>query len=388
MSERSCALKSDAYAKLKKAFENKREAIADLKKSGKKAVFMLGDDVPEEIIIAGGMIPVRLCGYYGARPNADKYLEISFGALWRGLFEAVMNGEYADMMDYLVLANSSDLIQKLYFYLNEIKRVEPERKLPEIEYVDYLLMHKDFRSQERNITETKEFVEKIEKWAGKKITDEALADAVKLCNEYKRALRAFSALRYGEDSRVNGSEALTAIVGSFFFDKKEAAELIAKLTKDAETWPKVDALKVLYTGSMQETTEVYDLMEANGINVITEDKLFGDRYADLDTDEAIPPVRAISSRYHNRFPSSERGTVKERSKCIPARVAEVGAQAVVIFMNHNDESYIWDTPKQKLELDKMGTKILTIEDQYYPLNDKAELAVKFTQFVETVKGGN
>lgn len=386
LSERSCALKSAAYLELKKAFENKREAIADLRKDGKKTVFMLGDDVPEEIIMAGGMVPVRLCGYYGPRPNADKYLEISFGALWRGLFEAIMNGEYADMMDYLVLANSSDIIQKLFYYLQEIKRTEPSRKLPVIEYVDYLLMHKDFRSQERNLNETKDFISKVEKWSGKRITDEALSDAIKVCNEYKQALRAFSALRYGADSRINGSEALIAIVGSFYIDKKQATELIKKLTKEAESWPKVDALKVLYTGSMQETAEVYELMEENGINVITEDKLFGDRYADCDTDETLPPARAISSRYHNRFPSSERGTVKERAKCIPERVTEVGAEALVIFMNQKDESYIWDFPKQKIELDKMGIKILIIEDQYYPLNDKAELAAKFTQFAKTVKG--
>ncbi len=387
LSERSCALKSAAYLELKKAFENKREAIADLRKDGKKTVFMLGDDVPEEIIMAGGMVPVRLCGYYGPRPNADKYLEISFGALWRGLFEAIMNGEYADMMDYLVLANSSDIIQKLFYYLQEIKRTEPSRKLPVIEYVDYLLMHKDFRSQERNLNETKDFISKVEKWSGKRITDEALSDAIKVCNEYKQALRAFSALRYGADSRINGSEALIAIVGSFYIDKKQATELIKKLTKEAESWPKVDALRVLYTGSMQETAEVYELMEENGINVVTEDKLLGDRYADCDTDETLPPARAISSRYHNRFPSSERGTVKERAKCIPERVTEVGAEAVVIFMNQKDESYIWDFPKQKIELDKMGIKILIIEDQYYPLNDKAELAARFTQFAKTVKAG-
>ena len=388
LSERSCTQKSAAYNELKKAFENKREAIRDLMKDGKKAVFMLGDDVPEEIIMAGGMIPVRLCGYYGPRPDADKYLEISFGALWRGLFETVMNGEYSDMMDYLVLANSSDLIQKLYYYLIEIKRTEPSRKLPVIEYVDYLLMHKDFRSQERNLTETKEFVEKVEKWCGKKITDEALTEAIKVCNEYKQALRAFSALRYGADCRINGSEALTAIAGSFYLDKKKATAIIKQLTKDAESWPKVDALKVLYSGSMQETTEVYELMENSGINVVTEDKLFGDRYADVDTDLSITPLRAISSRYHNRFPSSERGTVKERAQCIPQRITEVGAEAVTLFMNHNDECYIWDYPKQKIELDKMGIKLLTIEDQYYPLRDKAELAVKLTQFAKTVKGGN
>lgn len=387
MAIRSCAEESPAFSELKWAFDNKRKAISKLMEGGRKAVWMMGDDVPEEVIMAAGMLPVRLCGYYGPRPNADKYLEISFGAYWRGLFEAVLNEEYAGMMDYLVLSNSSDILLKFFYYLTELKRMEPERKLPVIEFVDYSLFSKDFRSQEHNLRETREFIAKVEGWCGRKISDEDLAEAIRVQNEYKRALRAFSALRYGKESRVMGSEALTAIAGSFYLDKPKATELIKQLTKEAEKWPRVENVRVLYTGSMQETTEVYELMEDAGLNVITEDKLFGDRYADSDTDPGMPPVRAIASRYLNRFPSSERAFIKERAAFIPERVREVGAEGMVIFMNHNDESYIWDFPKQRDVLKKMGIQTLMIEDQYYPLRDREELSRKFSSFARTVKGG-
>lgn len=386
MNGRSCAANSPAYTELKWAFDNKRKAILKLMESGRKNVWMMGDDVPEEVIMAAGMLPVRLCGYHGPRPNADKYLEISFGAQWRGLFEAILNDEYTGMMDYLVLSNSSDIIQKLYYYLIEFKRMEPERKLPVIDFVDYSLLTKDFRSQERNWNETKEFIARVEGWCGRKISDEDLAGAIKVCNEYKKALRSFSALRYGKDSRVTGSEALTAIAGSFYLDKARATELLKQLAKEAESWPEAPGEGVLYTGSMQETIEVYELMEEAGLNVITEDKLFGDRYADCDTDVSLPPVRAISSRYHNRFPSSERAFIKERAICIPERIKEVGAEGMVIFMNHNDESYIWDFPKQKEALKKLGVPVLMVEDQYYPLKNKEELSRKFAGFARTLKG--
>ena len=60
---------------------------------------------------------------------------------------------------------------------------------------------------------------------------------------------------------------------------------------------------------------------------------------------------------------------------------------MVIFMNHNDESYIWDFPKQRDVLKKMGIQTLMIEDQYYPLKDKEELSRRFASFARTVKGG-
>lgn len=384
LGERNCALQSAAYLKLKKAFDDRPCALRTLLQKGKKGIGIIGDDVPEEVLVAAGLFPIRVSGFYGNRPNADEYLEMSFGALWRGLFESVMNGSYADLFDRLVFSNSSDMIQKLYHYLNVIRTNEPWRNLPQMEMVDYTLMVKDYRSQERNVSVTEKFIARVEEWTGSKITGEDLQNAIRLCNAHKQALRDFSALRYGKESRVLGSEAMTVIVGSFFFEKNQAIELIRAVTEDARDWQMCALKPVFYTGSMQETTEVYDLMESSGLNIVSEDKIFGDRYSDVDTDASIAPARAISARYQLRFPSSERGFIAERARTIPERVAEVGAEGMVLFMNHNDESYIWDLPKQKIRLDEMGIPILSIEQQYWPLVDKTELRKRFAEFA---KGG-
>jgi len=385
MGERACALESAAYRKLREAFINREEAISKLKQTGKKTVFMLGDDVPEEVILASGMQPVRLTGYYGERPNADKYLEISFGAVWRGLFEALVNGTYDDVMDHLVMSNSSDLILKLYYYLLQLKKIEPQRYIPDIHYIDYSLISRDYRSQRRNIRETEEFISRAEDWSGKKISETALIEAAQLCNEHRQALRSFSALRYGEDCRITGVEAISAIGGSFFLEKKEAAELLNELAAIAASWPKVDAARIYYTGSLQENTELYEKIGAAGGNVISEDKLFGDRYADADVNLSLPITEAVTLRYQFRFPSSERAFVRERAVCIPERLSEVGAQAMIIFMNHNDESYIWDFPKQKEQLDNMKIPVLIVEKQHYPLRNTEELDLKLACFINEVK---
>jgi benzoyl-CoA reductase/2-hydroxyglutaryl-CoA dehydratase subunit BcrC/BadD/HgdB len=256
--------------------------------------------------------------------------------------------------------------------------------LPIIHYIDYSLVTKDFRTHERNLQETKEFIKQVETWSGRIIKNDDLIGSIKIVNEYKQALRDFSALRYGPNSRITGTEAITAIAGSFYLEKDKATTLIRQLAKEAETWDEVKAIKVFYTSSMQENTEVYELFEDCGLNVVSEDKIFGDRYSDRDTDLNISPVNAISKRYHYRYPSSERGTIKERGNFIPQRVTEVGAQALVIFMNHNDESYIWDFPKQKIELIKLGIPVLIIEKQCYPLKNKTILAEKFNEFAKSI----
>lgn len=382
--ERKCALQSSAYCRLKDAFDNRKEAIATLT-AEKKAVWVLGDEVPEEVILAAGFVPVRISGYYGPRPNADRYLELSFGALWRGIFETIMNGEYGDMMEYLVMSNSSDIILKLYYYLREIRRTEPERKLPTMDFIDYSLIPMDFRSQERNLHETEAFIDRMGQWAGRPVSSESLYEACRIMNEYRQALRRFSALRYGKNSRLLGSEAITAIGGSFYLEKEEATTLLNRLAEEASEWEPVTEVPVYYTGSMQETREVYELLEQSGLNVISEDKIFGDRYADADVDLNRPVVRALSVRYCSRFPSSERSYIRRRAEALVPRIGEVDAAAMVLFMNHNDESYIWDLPRQKQALDPLGIPVLTVEDQYYPLRNKEELLQRFAVFAKEVR---
>lgn len=348
---------------------------------------MLGDEVPEEIILAAGMVPVRLWGKSGDRPHADTYLEASFGAVWRGYFESLVSEETSRLIDHLVLSNSSDIIQKLYYYLLQLKKIEPERHLPVPTYVDYWLANRDFRSQERNWKETEKFLNQMETWANRRISDKDLSEAIGLCNEHKGALRQLSSLRYGKKSKITGSEALTIVGGSFYLDKKEAAKLIRSLVQEAQEWPETQAVRCFYTGSLQDTPEVYLLMEEGGLNVVSEDKIFGDRYMDMDTDPSLSPLMAVSRRYHYRFPGSERSFTSDRAESLPRRAEETGAEGIVVFMNKNDESYIWDLPRQKKELDKLGIKVLVIENQKYPLDDKPGLLERFKAFAEEVKRG-
>lgn len=385
MSERSCAAASRAYGMLKKAYSERDLAVSAIKKSGRKCVFMFGDDVPEELIIAHGMFPVRLIGEYGPRPNADKYLEQSFGALWRGCFEKIVNGSLGECMDYLVLSNSSDIIQKLYYYLLQLGRIEPERRLPPVYYIDYSLMVKDFSAQERNMRETREFMDTLDAWSGVRAEAGDIRAAIELCNGHRAALRDISRLRRA--GKISGSEALNIIGGSFFMEKAEAIALLGELSREAEHWPELKLVRAVYTGSQQETDEVYSLLEECGLNIIADDKLIGDRYSDRDADLALEPSLALSRRYHLRFPSSERGFVAERAVCIPELVRESGAEALLVFMNHNDESYIWDLPKQRKLLDEAGIKVLVIEDQFYPLRGTEELKLRISDFVREVRGG-
>ncbi len=386
MAIRNEALACDGFLKLKQAYDDRKSVLAAWKQEGKKVVCIAGYDVPEEIILAGGMLPFRVTGYYGgARVSAEKYLEYSFGAIWKGIWESIAE-DYAGLMDYLVFSSSSDMFLKLFYYFRAMKRMEPERPLPELKYLDFELVEHVFKTQERNERELRDLIEAVEGWSGNKITKEALSDAIALCNDYRAALSAFSALRCGEGATVTGSEALVVIGGSMFMEKAAAIAAVRAVTEAARAWKPVEGARIYYVGSPQETTEVYALAEANGVDIVGEDHDMGARMFDTQVRTDIDPVSALADRLLKRMPSSEKGSIAARVKAIGEKLEATGAQGFLTYMNNNDEAYVWDYPSiRKGVLESRGIPACTVQKQTWPLTEPEELAAQFRALAAAVK---
>ena len=386
MAVRKAALSDPSFLKLKEAYDNRKAVLKAWKEGGKKVVCVAGYDVPDELILAAGMIPFRVTGYYGGeRVSAEKYLEYSFGAVWKGLWESITE-DYAGLMDRLVISSSSDMFLKLYYYFRTLKRLEPERALPELFYLDLELIDKKLKTQERNERELRRLSAQLEEWSGNKIEPEALKEAIGLCNGYRQALEEFVKLRGKEDCRVTGSEALVVIGGSLFFEKAEAIELVKAVTEAAKTWPAAEGTRVYYAGSPQEITEVYDIAEEAGCNIVGEDHDMGCRMFDYPVRTDIEPVSALAERLISRMPSSEKGSIKDRVKFIGQKLEETGADLFLTYMNTNDEAYVWDYPSIKKQvLDPKGIASYTVEKQTWPLADREGLKTRFEEMAKLGK---
>ncbi len=386
MAIRKQALASEAFTRLKQAYDDRKQVLSRWKDSGRGVVCIAGYDVPEEIILAAGMLPFRVTGYYGgARVSAEKYLEYSFGAIWKGLWESIAE-DYAGLMDYLVFSSSSDMFLKLFYYFRTMQRLEPERPIPELKYLDFELVEHVFKTQERNERELRDLIGAVEGWSGKKITKDALYQAIAQCNQYRAALTEFSELRKKENCRVTGSEALVVIGGSMFMEKAEAVEAVRSVTEAAKNWKIAEGTRVYYVGSPQETIEVYELAEANGLNIVGEDHDMGARMFDTQVRTELEPVSALAERILNRMPSSEKGSISARVKAIGEKLEETGADAFLTYMNNNDEAYVWDYPSiRKNVLLPRGIPSITVQKQTWPLTEPEALASQFRELAEMGK---
>ena len=385
MAIRQCARDCAAFEQLKHVYENREEIPAKLRAAGIKVIGRMGCDVPEELILAGGMLPVQI--YADPKKElkeTDVYLEYAFDPVVRAQFEKIVDGTYAGQIDALAISNSTDVLIRTYLYLRELHRVEPEKAVPEVEFIDWLFTRKQMH-KERNELIVQIFWEAAERWAGHQITKEQVLEAARLCNENKAALRRMQTLRC--EGKISGCEALVIIGAGFFMEKAEHTKLVKLITDAAANWPVIDAPKVFFTGSNQEDTSLYQKMEEAGLLVVGEDHDWGGRVFDRDFNPALGPVRGLVDCYMLREFSGKKAFVSQRVEALNREVKETGADGVIFYTNQYEEAASWDYPSQKESLEAAGKKTLGLFKMLWPCEKNEGLEEAFAAFAADMKGG-
>lgn len=387
MSIRNCALRSEAFLALKRVYDHRGTAAAQWRAAGKKVIGTLGGDVPDELILAAGMLPVRICADPG-RPltETDKYLEQAFDPMVRAQFEKIVDGTYAKEIDALAISNSTDVLIRVYLYLREIHRVEPEKAVPPVAFLDWLFTrHRLYQARNEFVVEL--FKKQVEEWAGREITDEQIRAAGKLCNENRQALREMAKLRRGQEVRVSGCEALVIIGAGLFMEKERHTEYVRRVVADAQSWPVLTGPRVFYTGVNQEDTGLYGRIEAAGMVVVGEDTDWGDRHYERDYNPDYPVIRGIVDRYFLREYSAKKATPAQRVGALDRQVDAAGAQGVIFYTNQYDEVATWDMPKQRKSLETRGIRHITFGRMQWPVDRNEGLEEKLAEFAAELKGG-
>ncbi|MBQ1311640.1 MAG: 2-hydroxyacyl-CoA dehydratase [Blautia sp.] len=385
MGIRECARKNPAFQALLEAYTHREDAASAFRSSGGKVIGELGCDVPDELIIAAGMLPVRIY----ADPEkplkeTDRYLEYAFDPVVRSQFEKIVDGTCYDQIDHLVISNSTDVVIRIFLYLREMHRVEPEKHVPPVEFIDWLFTRNRLH-QVRNEHTIGLFKEAVESWAGRSISDEEIRRAAEICNADRQALRRISALRTGKEVRVSGCEALVIIGSAFFMERQEHTRLVGEVAADAAEWPVLDGPRVFFTGSDQEDLSVYERIEDTGLVIVGEDHNWGDRFFDRDYNMAYTPVRAIVDCYMLREFSSKKAFVSQRVEALDRWVERTGAQAVIFYTNRYEEAASWDYPSQKKSLEERGIRTVNFAKMSYPVSANPDFPEKIQAFSEMLK---
>ena len=362
--------------------------VDNWKKQDKKVMGWLCSYVPEEIMYAADIFPVRLSGYHSQNSLTDATLQLSEGicTFARSCLQLI-NDKGMNYIDGFVGANCCDHTRRLTEFLDYHKTaapfniiINPPLKMDESAVKFYELELQNFRKE-------------LEDYIEHPISNEALWDAIELHNETRDLIRRLYLLRKKKPSPILGSDVIEILNASFIMPKPDFNKLMSKLLSEldeASGESSHDFPRLMLIGSpMTDNALVKDIEKLGGQVVVEEMCTTGRHYwNDVLVDRSLDPIEALAKRYLTNFPCARMVPVDIRMNTLVALAKEWNVQGVISANVRFCTPYIYDVPILRDVMEEEGYPLLELNMEYNE-GGKGQFETKIQAFFEMLdtKGG-
>jgi benzoyl-CoA reductase/2-hydroxyglutaryl-CoA dehydratase subunit BcrC/BadD/HgdB len=323
---------------------------------------------PVEILTAAGVLPLRLKGNVSeAITRGDAFMETIVCPFVRNVFDAAIKGKY-DFLDGMVLPHQCDSIDRTsdvwaynlhlpYFHFLNVPHITDE---PSFEFMKEIL---------------RIFISTLEKFAGTRITAEALSRAIRAHNENRRLIRELYGLRKSNPPLITGAEMMKVLVAAMGLPVDESSALIKDVLGEVKQRGPVGngkRTRVMLIGDQIDDTALPDIIEAAGAWLVMDDISIGAKMHWADADESADPVHAIAERILRKLklPTlaesgvTYHGGLEARFGHLKRHIEEFEVDAAILFIYKYCDPYGFEVPTVKEFIESTGTPVLYIEDDY------------------------
>lgn len=266
-------------------------------KTGGKVIGYLCTYVPEEIIYAAGILPVRIIGSHEPQDVTEPYIFNMYCPFSRDCLAQGLKGRY-DYLDGLVTAHSCQHIRQTF--------ASWVRHIP-VSYYHYIFMPALVNSPSAHrclVGEFSRLKNSLEEWSGKTIPEAALDHAIEVYNNNRRLLKQVYELRKSPIPPISGAETMEIVLAGMFMDKAEHNRLLEQFLSELPqlTPPEKPATRLMLIGSENDDIEFLGLIESLGAKVVIDDHCTGSRYFWTEVIWQPDRLSAIADRYLNKPP--------------------------------------------------------------------------------------
>jgi benzoyl-CoA reductase subunit C len=352
-----------------KYYSNYGLRARELKDSGRKVLGYLSALCPIEILTAAGVIPFRLKGNVSeAIIKADAYMETMICPFVRNVFDTALKGKF-EFLDGVVLSHQCDSIDRTfdvwsydlgyrYWHFINYPHVTDA---PSLEFTNDIL---------------RLFIQSLEKFTGRSITDQALAQAVRAHNENRQAMRALYDLRKEDAPRISGAEMMKVAVAAMSLPVNESTALIRSVTEEiGRRAPQSNsrAARIMLVGDQIDDVAIVNAIEGADAFLVMDDLSTGSKMYWGDVDATADPVQGITERYLKKlkFPTTFVAEGDTYAENLEARfghlrqyIQDFNVNGVILFIYKYCDPYGFEVPAMKSFIESAGAPVLYIEDEY------------------------
>ena len=285
------------FQKFNDWYKNRHEYAKEWKeRTGGKVIGYFCTYVPEEILYAANILPVRILGSHEPQDVSEPHIFAMFCPFCRDCLAQGLKGRY-DYLDGIMIAQSCLHIRQAYTSWDLHIPVDFKYYLPHP-------MHLQSPHAVPYLTEElKIFKKAVEEWTGKQITNDDLKRGIEIMNSNRQLLQQVYELRKNPNPPLTGLEAMYMVVSSQMTDKREhnkaLEELLQKLSSRNLDNP---GERLMILGSEDDDTEFVAMVEDLGARFVIDEHCTGIRYFNTEVDVNEDLLASIAERYIKRIP--------------------------------------------------------------------------------------
>ena len=358
--------------------DNRYQVIRENNKPGQKVIGWMCSYVPEEIIHAAGLYPVRVWG--GKTTSlADAYMHINMCSLVRSTYDEALQGNY-DFLDGFVSLNTCDNIRRLYDIWAYYKKTPYYHILP--------LPHKiNQASIEYFRDELERFKESLERGFGAKVTPTALWRAIDLYNHSRSLLRQIDTLRKQPNPPLTGAQFLAVVLAGTILPREKYNARLEKLLAalPQEKVNRDGAVRLLLVGSELDDPEFVRLIEDTGGLVVADDLCTGTKSFWNQVEKNGDAFYALAHRYLNRPDCPRMRPSDRRMEHIKELIKDYNAQGVILEIIQFCKLHQEGSLPVRQTLKELGVPVLALTREYQ-LTGAGATKTRVEAFLDTIRG--
>jgi len=334
--------------------------------------------VPEEIILAAGLLPTRLSGDGEAAAVADAYIYSNVCPYVKSILALGLKGK-AEHLDGLVFARSCDGMRRM---------CDVWRSHVNTRFVHMLEVPKnrDEASVEYLASQLRKFARALEQEFGKEITPDSLKQAIKTTNRVRRQMQRIYRMQRQLPLPLPGSEVFQLGLEGMQADKESFMAKLKRYYRDAKslTGPrgKEGKARVFVTGNVVDRPDLFQIIEAAGADVVAADVCTALRYFEQPVDEDSDDLYlALAHRYLGKPRCPRMTGLNERLAEVKKLVKTYAADGVIYISLKFCDQHLADAPYFMEKLKDEDMAVLFLENDY-AWGNTGQLRTRVEAFIE------
>ncbi len=348
--------------------------------TGNKVVGYFCTYVPEEMLYAANILPVRILGSHEPPTVTEPFIFAMYCPLCRDCLAQGLKGRF-DYLDGIVEGQSCLHLRQTF---NAWRLHIP------VDFAHYIHVPHGIQSPHAIPFLTQElakFKKALEKWTGKKITDGDLDRGIKILNRNRELIRKVYEHRKPANPKITGLEAMEMVLSSQMTDKEEHSKLLEKLLRELpnRNLDRQPGVRLMIIGSEDDDRVFMKNVEALGATFVVDEHCTGSRYV---WDDVVPnedTLYAIASRYVNRVPCPSKDWPEFTRISHAVRLSkEYNVQGALVVQNKFCDPHGIEIPPLREALESVGVQTYPLEfDVTVPWG---QFRTRVEAFLETLTG--